>query len=170
MLDPELVLSTVVSAFQSIPALVSEMGGLFDENGNPTIYGHRYVYGVENSLTKAVYGMTSPSILVAYKDILTGNFDSSTLWKHRLEAYIRPKNAASGAVGGTGGTVPSSPPHLWWLMINSPVLGGPQNIRGVSLLNHALIPMDPPSLSYRMDENEQDLFVGTIVIPEYGDN
>src|SRR5262245_26622691 len=94
MIDPDLVLSYTVDAFRSIPALVLEMG-----NSPPNIYGHYFLNGAENSLDRSVIAMSAPSILVAYTDLLWGNFDGMTVWKHRLEVYIRPKNAATGHVG-----------------------------------------------------------------------
>lgn len=158
MLDPDVVLSAIVSAFQSIPALVTEMAG-----NAANISGHDFSYGEENSLIRTVYSMQSPSILIAYLDLLGGNFDGSTIWKHRLEAYIRPKNAASG-------TNNASPGHLWWLMMNRPILSTTQNIRQTSLLSGALMLMDTPTLVHKQDEIGMDFFVGTMVFPEYGDN
>lgn len=165
MLDPDVVLATIVSAFQSIPALVSEMGG-----SSSAISGHYYQYGAENSLATAIGTMQSPSILIAYQDLLGGNFDGMTIWKHRLEAYIRPKNRAMGKVGVGAGTLPASPPHLWYLMMHSPVLGGTQNIRSTTLLSGSLQNMDTPTLMHKQDENGADFFVGSMVWPEAGDD
>lgn len=158
MLDPDLVLSSIVSAFQSIPSLVTEMGG-----SSSNISGHTFSYGEENSLVRSIFAMTSPSILIAYLDLLGGNFDGQTIWKHRLEAYIRPKNDASGSEG-------SSPPHIWWMMMNLSILGTTRNIRQTSLLSGSLMLMDTPTLTHRQDETGMDFFVGTLVFPEYGDN
>lgn len=165
MLDPDLVLSNLLTTFRSIPALVSEMA---DDSSN--IFGHYYLAGEENSLVRVLSQMTSPSICVAYLDLLGGNFDGSTIWKHRLEVYIRPKNSAMGGVGSPSGPRASSPPHLWWLMMNSPVLGGTLNIRQVSLMSGSLMPMETPTLVHRQDEQGLDFFVGSMVIPEYGDS
>jgi hypothetical protein len=163
MLDPDLVLSAVIEAFQSIPALVLQMAGDPDN-----IIGHTYAYGAENSLLKAVYEMVTPSVLVAYLDVLGGNFDGQTIWKHRLEAYIRPNNAGMSEV--ISGVPVATPPHIWWLMINSTILGTTLNIRQYSLMGGNLQIMDTPSLTHRQDEVGADLFIGTMVIPEYGDN
>ena len=164
MLDPDLVLAAVVDAFQSIPAVVSELA---DDPTN--IIGHTYTYGTEDSIARAIYSMRSPSILVAYLDLLGGNFDGATIWKHRLEVYLRPKNAASGAVGGVGGAHASSPPHVWWLLMNSVLGSTSQNFRQTSLLSGSLMLCDTPTLKHRTDEQGADLWVGQLVIPEWGD-
>lgn len=153
-----------MAAFRSIPLLVSEMA---DDPLN--IYGHSYQYGAETSLALAINAQRSPSILVAYLDLLGGNFDGMTVWKHRLTAYIRPKNAATGTVGGMGGGRASSPQHLFWLMMNKPVLGGSQNFRYTELMSGLLLCDAMPSLTHQQDEQGADLFSCNLVIPEIGD-
>lgn len=173
MLDPDIVLSAVISAYRAIPALVNELGG------PDRINGHYYSFGVESSLALAIARMSSSSILIAYLDLLGGNFSGATNWKHRLEVYIRPKNAASGAVvpsltSGGPSTVPASTPHLAWLMLNKPIVGiadlSPGNIRQVSLLSGRLTLMDTPTITHRQDENLADFFSILTVFPEIGDD
>jgi len=159
MLDPDLVVAAIVTALQSIPALVTEM------NGAGNIYAHYYQYGAENSLAQSIYTMTSPSILIAYQDLLGGNFDGMTIWKHRIDAYIRPGNRAVGT-----SPVAASSPHVWWLMMHSPVLGTTRNLREVTLLSNALQIMDTPTLMHRSDEQGADFFVGSMCWPEAGDD
>lgn len=163
MLDPDLVLATFISTLRSIPSLVAELAG------DPlNISGHYYLSGKEFSLAQSIYKMPSPSILVTYLDLIGGNFNGATIWKHRLEVYIRPKNAAMGSVGGLGGTPAGSSPHLWWLAMNKPVLGGVQHIRGIELLSGLWL-MDTPTMTHRQDEDLADIFVGQCVFPEAGD-
>ncbi len=164
MLDPDLVLTAVVSAFRSIPLLVAEMA---DDPLN--IYGHTYAYGAERSLAFAINAQTSPSILVAYLDYLGGNWNGMVVWKHRLVAYIRPKNAAIGAVSGTNGAPAASPQHLYWLMMNKPVLGGQQNFRYTELMPGLMLTDAMPSLTHQVDEQGADFFQCQMVIPELGD-
>ena len=157
MLQPSLVLAAVVSAFRSIPTLVDQMGG------DPTnIIGHTFLYGTEDSLSRSILQQQSPSIIIAYLDLLEGNFDESTAWKHRLECYIRPKNNAMGALA-------LSPPDLWWIMCNSPILGSAQSIRYQRLLNGDLMLPDTPSFIHNADEQGADFFTGSLTFPEYGD-
>ncbi len=141
---------------------------------NPlNIYGHTYAYGAERSLALAISQQTSPSILVAYLDYLGGQWNGMTVWKHRLEAYIRPKNAAVGEVSATG-LPAASPQHLYWLMMNKPVLGGAQNFRYVELMPGlaagGLMMADAmPTLTHATDEQGADFFICRLVLPEWGD-
>lgn len=164
MLDPDVVLSEFVTALRSIPELVTQLGG------DPTlISGHYFLTGAEFSLAMAIAKMPSPSILIAYLDLLGGNFDGNMIWKHRLEVYLRPKNAAVGSVGGVGGPRACSAPHLWMLAMNRPVLGGVNHVRAIELIPGLRL-MDTPTLTYRQDETLADLFVGQCVFGESGDN
>lgn len=162
MLDPDLVLETVVAAFRSIAPLVAEMA---DDPSN--IYGHAYQYGADKSLALAINSQTSPSILVAYLDYLGGQFSGMTVWKHRLTAYIRPKNAAVGLT--SSGARAASPQHIFWLMMNSPVLGGAQNFRYTELMPGLMLLDAMPSLTHQTDESGADFFNVLITIPELGD-
>jgi hypothetical protein len=165
MLDPDVVLSTLVLSFRSIPALVAEMGG-----DALAISGHTYLYGPERSLAQSIYEQRSPSILIAYIDMIGGQFSGEGVWKHRLEAYIRPKNASTGLVSGL--TPASSPPHLFYLMFHSAVpyiYPGTLNLRTVRMLPD-LAPLDAmPSLTHQADEQGADLFRVSMTFPELGD-
>ena len=161
MLDPDLVLDAVLAAFRSIDQLIAAL------DGDPAnVVGHTYLYGVEDSLSRSLYAMRSPSVLVVYLDLLGGNFDGATIWKHRFEVYIRPANAAPFA--DIPALVPS-PMHLWWLMMHEPVLGTARNIRQTAVLPELMLP-DTPTLVHHQDENLADLFVGSLVFPELGDD
>ncbi len=162
MLDPDLVLAAVLAAFRSIPLLVAEMA---DDVSN--IYGHDYLYGAETSLALAVNNQRSPSILVAYLDILGGQFSGMQVWKHRLDVFIRPKNAATGSVGSPPAPA-SSPQRLWWLMLTQPVLGGAQDFLNTELMTGLMILADIPSLTHQQDEQGADFFIGHLSIGEKG--
>ena len=159
MLDPDLVLSSLLSAFQSMPSVVTALGG-----SSTNLVAHTYAWGKEHSLARAVRHMTSPSILIAYVDLLGGQWDAMTVFKHRFEIYLRPKNASSGS-----NPTASTPMHLWWLMMTSPVVSvspGTLNIRTIRLLPD-LAPVDAmPTLLHLQDEELADLFCGKLVIPE----
>lgn len=163
MLDPDVVLNSVLASLQSIPELAAELGA---PTIPPTqsITGHFFYAGEENSLTRAMSQMRSPSILVAYLDYVGGNFDGMTVFKHRLNMYIRPRNRASN--NGS-----ASAQHLWWLAMNLPI-STPEvapNIRYIELVNYNLQLMDQPTLLHTSDELGQDFFVSTLVFPEKGD-
>jgi len=160
MLDPDVVLGAVVDAVRSVQDLITEFG-----NNPDLIAAHYYYSGAENNLVMTIRGMPSPSILFAYKDYLGGNFSGAVMWKHRIDMYIRPRNAA-----GADGSGAASAPHLWWMAMNKPVLGTTQSLRYTSLLDSSLYPMDTPTLMYQPDgESMEDFFVSTLVFPEAGD-
>jgi hypothetical protein len=162
MLDPDLVLAALVTAVKSISTVTAAVAG------SANIITHQYAYSADHSLARAVRQLPSPSILIAYQDLLGGQWDASTVWKHRFELWLRPKNMASG----------SSPPgctpmHLWWLLMHSPVTSispGTLDIRTVRLLP-GLAPVDAmPQLVRMQDEEGADIFCGRIAIPELGDD
>jgi hypothetical protein len=162
MLDPDLVLNAVLASMQSIPDLVTELGAPAIP-ATTSITGHYFYAGEENSLVRALAQMRMPSFLVAYLDYVGGNFDGSTVWKHRMNLYIRPRNKAAqqGA---------ASAQHLWWMAMNLPVsvpTVGP-NLRYTNLLPGLEI-MDIPVLKHQTDELGQDFFVSTMVFSEIGD-
>ena len=177
MLDPDVVLDAVVTAIQSVPSVAAYVGQRSD--GSSAIYGHNFLYGTENAIAKALYEMSSPSILVAYTKYLGGRFNQMTLWKHMLEVYVRPMNTA--APGAGGGPPPCSTQHLLYLILNSPLgtvfpldaqtgapAAGTQRIYEARLLSN-LLPMDLPSFAPRQDDTLTDFFCAGLVIPEYGD-
>jgi len=160
MLQPSVVTAAVVSAWQSIPALIAQM------NGNPAnISAHDYSWGSENSLSKAIGQMPAPSILLAYLKIQGGDYDGESVWKHHLQVAIKSGNAADP----NSSTPFMSTFDVWWLMMNGGVFGTPQSIRTYALLGGNLAPMiDLPSLIAHQDDMG-DFCVGTLIWPEYGD-
>ena len=172
MLDPDLVLESVVLAFRAIPTVVDEM------SGDPLrIVGHQYRYGTDDSIARTVFQRESPSIVVAYLDLLWGKFSGAEMWKHRLEVYLQPRNATTTPPNGA--PPPASAPHLWWMMMNLPVVGYANdtlNFRNLSLThasfptNGGLLPVESPSLMHRQDENLADLHVGALILGEWGDS
>lgn len=169
MLDPDLVLAALLSAVKSVPQLVDALGGPTATDGSPTIYSHQYLAGIDNSLTRAIEDQPAGTIMIAYSDLLEGNFGGEGRWKHRLTIFIRPMNAAPG-----GAVPPSSPLHLGWLLLNTPVTGSePRNLRQISLFGDTdgrLVPMDTPTIKAQTDSQQQDLFYISVSIPEQGDS
>jgi hypothetical protein len=162
MLDPDLVVSTIVSALQSIPALVQQM------LGNPAnIQPHFFFGGQEDSLAVAIEKLPEPSILVYYSALMGGQFSQSTLYKHRIEIVMRPANAAAGPFFNNVAVM--SAPKLWKCALKSGINGGQIPLQNISLLNGALLPMDIPSMKMTQDEKMVDYLVGLISFPEYGD-
>jgi hypothetical protein len=162
MLDPDVVLNSVLTSLQSIPQLATELGAPTIP-ATESITGHYFYSGEENSITRALAQMKSPSIMLAYLDYISGNFDGMTVWKHRLNLCIRSRNKASN-----GASV--SAQHLWWMAMNLPI-SVPEtaaNIRYVDLCNHSLWLFET-NLKHQIDELGQDFFIGTMTFNEMGD-
>jgi hypothetical protein len=162
MLDPDVVLSSVVASLQSIPQLATELGAP-EIPATESITGHYFFSGEDNSYIRTLAQMKSPSILVAYLDFIMGNFDGMTVWKHRLNLCVRSRNKASN--GGA-----ASAQHLWWMAMNLPI-SVPEvapNIRYVDLAFGNLWLFET-NLKYQTDELGQDFFIGTMVFNEMGD-
>lgn len=162
MLDPDIVLSSVVASLQSIPELAAELGAPTIP-ATDSITGHFFFSGDENSYIRALAQMSSPSILVAYLDYISGNFDGMTIWKHRMNLCIRSRNKASNGSS-------TSAPRLWWMAMNLPV-SVPDiapNIRYVDLAG-GLLWLFETNLKYQTDELGADFFIGTMVFNEMGD-
>jgi len=163
MLNPSAMVDAIVGVLQSIPELAAAMTVL-DSTGAPTcrIGTFHYRLGVEHRLAEAIYKMPAPSMLLAWDGTQGGNFDGQTIWKHRFSLYFRMGNAI-------GLSEPMGYEELWWTVCNKPPTGSAAGIRYMELYPGLDI-MDTPSVAHALDEDLQDRFVGTLVIPEIGDN
>jgi len=170
MLNSYDVAEAIAATLKTIPDLAAAMTVIgADKNPVVRISAFHYLLGQENQLLRAVYEMPAPSMLVAWRGDLGGNFDGSTIWKHRFEIYYRMGNAA-------GQSSPVGYEQLWWLTCNGkPVtiiddlpVESPQNIRNMSLYP-GLDLMDTPTGTPVPDEDGVDRFVAVLAIPEIGD-
>jgi hypothetical protein len=162
MLDPDVVLNSVLASLQSISELATELGAPAIP-ATESITGHFFYSGEENSIIRALSQMRSPSILVAYLDLIMGNYDGMTVWKHRLQLCVRSRNKASN-----GSSI--SAQRLWWIAMNYPI-SVPEvapNIRCVDLAG-GLLWLFETNLKHQTDELGQDFFIGTMVFNEMGD-
>jgi hypothetical protein len=154
MLNPAPITDAIATALLSIPELNTAMDG--------RISAFHYRLGQEHRLAERIYKMPAPSMLVAWDGTMGGNFDGQTIWKHRFNVYFRMGNAA-------GVENPVGYEDLWWIVCNKPPTGSQVNVRYMQLYPGLDI-MDTPSVAHALDEDLQDRFVGTFVIPEIGDN
>jgi hypothetical protein len=163
MLNPSAMVDAIASTLQAIPDLTAAMTVLdVDQNPVCRIAAFHYRLGQEHRLAEAIYKMPAPSMLLAWDGTQGGNFDGQTIWKHRFSLYFRMGNAA-------GLTDPVGYEELWWIVCNKPPTGSQVNIRYMQLYPGLDI-MDAPSVAHALDEDLQDRFVCTLVIPEIGDN
>jgi hypothetical protein len=154
VLNPAPITDAIATVLLSIPDLGAAMDG--------RISAFHYRLGQEHRLAERIYKMPAPSMLVAWDGTLGGNFDGQTIWKHRFNVYFRMGNVA-------GVENPVGYEDLWWIVCNKPPTGSQVNVRYMQLYPGLDI-MDTPSVAHALDEDLQDRFVGTLVIPEIGDN
>ncbi len=161
MLNPRPIVDALVSTMRLIPDLAAAMTVI--DSGNPIcrISAFHYLLGQEHRLAEAIYKMPAPSMLVAWDGTLGGNFDGQTIWKHRFNVYFRMGNAA-------GLPDPLGYEDLWWILCNRPPAGSQVNIRYMQIYPGLDI-MDTPSVAHALDEDQIDRFVGSLVLPELGD-
>ena len=163
MLNPGPIADAIAAALAAIPDLAAAMT-VTDANGNAIcrINSFHYRLGQEHTRAMVVYKMPAPSMLVVWDGTQGGNFDGETMWKHRFHVYFRMGNMA-------GSNDPVGYEELWTLVCNGIPTGSSVNIRYMNLLPGLNI-MDTPSDAHAVDEDLVDRFVGTMIIPEMGDN
>ncbi len=162
MLNPDPILDTLVASLQSITSVVAAMGGSPEK-----IAAHHDYYGAEFSLAETIAKLIPPAILVCYDGSQGGNFDGTTIFKHRFLLYLRLANQAQAleplGYGGLWRKIISDGPVKGYDGIAGPHIRAVQVFEGLDL-------MDTPTLARRQDEDLMDYFVGSFVFPEIGDN
>lgn len=158
MLDGLNVVNAVVTAFQSIPTLVTAMDGSASR-----IASFHFLYGTDVPLRTAIARMLSPSVLIWWEGSRKGSLDGMSTWDHELGGAYRIANTA-------GEGPPTAPSTVFVTMMNSAItapVSGP-SIRKVRLLSNLHLMMTPSSV-HRVDENGLDYFEIRMVFPEWGD-
>jgi len=182
MLNAGPITDAIVSALQAIPDLAAAMTVVESNQPVCRIEAFHYRLGMDYRLAQRIYKMPAPSMLVAWDGTQGGNFDGQTIWKHRFNVYFRMGNAA-------GLSEPVGYEDLWSILCNQPPTGSPVSVRymqcalnpasgqaqfvsGAAPNGYTLVTdiMDTPSVAHALDEDLQDRFVGTLVIPEIGDS
>ena len=168
MLNPEIIVEGVVSTIKTITPLVTLLGADPAPPLRSRISGFLFLSGVENTLATTVYELQSPGILVCWAGTVGGKsvgFSGMEIWKHKIDIYLRAGNASSSPT-------PTGAGYMWWLLMTSPVNGGPNNIRSSNAI--AGIPnldiMETPSVSHRQDQNGLDYIIASCVFPELLDD
>jgi hypothetical protein len=162
VLNPAPATDAIAATLAAIPEVAAAM--TVQTPGGPVvrISAFHYLMGDDQPLVKAIYEMPSPSMLIAWEGTRGGNFDGSTIWKHRWGVYFRMGNAA-------GVSDPAGYEYLWWVLCNKLPAGSTVNIRYMHLYDGLDI-MDTPTIEHMVDEDQIDRFKATLVIPEIGDN
>lgn len=159
MLNPDTVLSAIVSALRDIPPLVSALGG------NPAnIIPHYFFSGTEARLAQAIEHQPAPSVLIHFSRLGMRHISGENLFAYYFRAYFRAKNAAQG----TNPTAVSAP-VLYYLALNSELTSSGQSLRYTRLLDGDLWIMDGADLQLMQDASFNDLWTSELIFLEQGD-
>lgn len=170
MISADRIVTAVTDALRSNSTLVSALGGLLTDDGSPTILPHYFYGGADNAIAKVVGNMRSGQIVLGVASQLGGNFDGATNFKHKLDLYIRARNASALAINDPAHT----PAGLWglWALVCNGAITNPvgTNIRSVRLLSGDLDLIDTPTAILRAGEDTADYLYCSIMCPEWNDS
>jgi hypothetical protein len=157
MIDPSILINTLVSLLREIPDLVAEM------DGNPErIYAYHDQYPKKVSLALAIHQMPAPSIMAAWQGTAPGSFGSNDVWKHQVSLYLRARETFDG-----------DPPTAYYRLFRLITKGIPASA-GLPMINATIhpscYPMDVPSIQRATDAEGLDYFEVNMTFTEAGDD
>src|SRR3954465_12711675 len=94
MISPGDLLTASVAAVRGLEPLVDE-----ELNGdNSNVFAYTDAFPTESRILNFIYGQGRPSIMFAYGRLMTGHWGRNEVWRHKLLAYLRPKEQDSGGL------------------------------------------------------------------------
>lgn len=155
MVNPSLIVNALVEQIQKIPAVVTQLTGDVTR-----IYAYQDSPPQKSSLSRAIYEMTSPSVMVAWMG--TSPTTGMTLWGHEVSIYVRGDDSTYGNNQPTFA-------NLVTAIINGIPQGSEQSMLNLEVLDYVL-PMDVPTIRrIHDDEGTIDLFEIVTRFEEKGD-
>ena len=156
MIDPSILIDSLVALLRDVPDLVMEMGG------NPgRIYAYHDQYPKKSSVALAIHQMPAPSIMVAWQGTAPGSFGGSDVWKHQVSLFLRARETFDG-----------DPPTAYYQLFRMITKGVPVSA-GVPMINATIhpscYPMDVPSIQRATDTEGLDYFEMNMSFTEIGD-
>ena len=157
MIDPSVLIDSLVALLRDIPELVMEVGG-----DPERIYAYHDQYPKKSSLALAIHQMPAPSIMAAWQGTAPGSFGGMDVWKHHVVLYLRARETFEG-----------DPPTAYYLLFRLITKGVPASA-GVPMMNATVhsscYPMDVPSIQRATDAEELDYFEVPLSFTEMGDD
>ena len=157
MIDPSLLVDSLVTMLRDIQDLVLEM------DGDPErIFAYHDQYPKRSSLAHAIHQMPAPSIMLAWQGTAPGLFGGVDVWKHQVTLYLRARETFDG-----------DPPTAYYRLFRLITKGVPASA-DVAMLNatihHSCYPMDLPMIQRQTDAEGLDYFEVPITFTEIGDD
>lgn len=157
MIDPSILIDSLVTLLRDIPDLVMEVGG-----DPERIYAYHDQYPKKSSLALAIHQMPAPAIMAAWQATVPGNFGGSDVWKHQVSIFLRAQETFDG-----------DPPTAYYRLFRLITKGIPASA-GVPMLNATVHPscdpMDVPSIQRATDAEGLDYFEVSMSFAEMGDD
>jgi len=156
MIDPSILIESLVAMLRDIPDLITEM------NGDPDrIYAYHDQYPKRSSLPFAIHQMPAPSIMVAWQGTVPATFGGNDVWKHQVTLFLRARETFDG-----------DPPTAYHRLFRLITKGVPVSA-GLPVLNATIhpscYPMDVPSIQRATDAEGLDYFEVNMTFTEIGD-
>ena len=147
MINPSDIVNQLVAALQAIPQLVAQLGG-----SASNIYPYKDSPPQESSLSRAIYEMTSPSVMVAWMGSNPSGQEGLGLFSHAVSLYVRADDAT---------TAPGTPTfaNVITAIVNGTPTGWTDRLLMSSWFGNRLEPMEVPTIRRIHDEEGTiDLF------------
>jgi len=157
MIDPSVLIDSLVTLLREIPDLVMEVAG-----DPERIYAYHDQYPKKSSLALAIHQMPAPGIMAAWQGTAPGSFGGMDVWKHHVVLYLRARETFEG-----------DPPTAYYRLFRLITKGVPASA-GVPMLNATVhsscYPMDLPSIQRATDAEGLDYFEVPLSFTEMGDD
>ena len=157
MIDPSVLIDSLVTLLRDIPDLVLEVGGVPER-----IYAYHDQYPKKSSLALAIHQMPAPGIMAAWQGTAPGSFGGMDVWKHHVVLYLRARETFEG-----------DPPTAYYRLFRLITKGVPASA-GVPMMNATVhsscYPMDVPSIQRATDAEGLDYFEVSMSFTEAGDD
>ncbi len=157
MIDPSVLIDSLVTLLRDIPDLVMEVAG-----DPERIYPYHDQYPKKSSLALAIHQMPAPSIMAAWQGTAPGSFGGMDVWKHHVVLYLRARETFEG-----------DPPTAYYRLFRLITKGVPASA-GVPMMNATVhsscYPMDVPSIQRATDAEGLDYFEVPLSFTEMGDD
>jgi len=159
MINPAIIVNSLVDLLRHIPDLVAELGG--DEQ---RIYAYHDRYPKNISLEMAKYQMPAPGIMVVLQGTGVGKRGDFNAWKHDFSIFLR-------AAEDTGEDLPKGYYEIYRLMMKGIPSNGDGQALEYAVVNSSCEPMDDvPPIRRQTDSAGIDFFEVQMTFTEIGDD